>query len=72
MKEETKQTMWETWFILSLSSIIVLFIIGTMKDSRIIFPNWPYFAIAVLFNILVCIKIGTYLPKDTKRKDPNK
>jgi len=64
MKEETKQTIWEAWLILSLVSLIVLFITGVMESSKIDYPNWPYFAGIVIINLVFCLKIGTHVPKD--------
>jgi membrane protein YdbS with pleckstrin-like domain len=62
-KEQAHQTVWETWFVISLVLVIVIFITGLTPNSKIIYPNWPYYAIIVLFNLLVCIKIGTHIPK---------
>ena len=62
-KEEGRQTMWETWFVISLVLILVALVTGLMEYSKIDFPNWPYFVGIVVINFLFCIKIGIHTPK---------
>ena len=62
--EESKQTVWETWFVISIVLIVVMFVTGLMDNSKVYFPNWPYFAAGVLVNVVLCIKRGTHRPKE--------
>lgn len=58
-KEQSKQTMWETWFVASFIIFIAYFFVGTLENSRIDFPNYPYFAIAAVFNLAASVYYGT-------------
>ena len=55
---DSKQTMWETWFVLSIVILASYIIVGTMEGSVDMFPNWSIFAGIALFNFIVCLHIG--------------
>ena len=57
--EQSKQTMWETWFVASIIIFTAYFFVGTMENSRIDFPNYPYFAIISVINLAICVYYGT-------------
>ena len=58
-KEQSQQTMWETWFVTSFIIFSAYFFVGTLENSRIDFPNYPYFAIASVINLAICVYYGT-------------
>ena len=66
IKEESKQTLWETWFVISCMLILIVIFIGVTENSRIMFPSWPYFAGIVLINFIYCIMIGTRVVKESE------
>lgn len=66
-KEDSKQTIWETWFIISLVLLFVMLFIGTIENSKTIFPNWPYFAGVVIINLVLCLIKGTHVPKENNK-----
>lgn len=55
---DSKQTMWETWFVTSLVLVIVLFILGLMESSKEFIPEWPYIFGLVVANLCYCLFIG--------------
>lgn len=55
---DTKQTMWETWFVLSFVIIISYIFVGTIEGSQDMFPNWYIFATIVMFNFILCLHKG--------------
>lgn len=59
INNEFKQSMWETWFVISLILIIGVFIIGTAPNSKIIYPHWDIYAVFSVANGILCIVIGT-------------
>jgi uncharacterized membrane protein len=61
---ESKQTMWETWFVISVILCGVMIFTGTLEYSKLVFPNWPYFAVIVIANLVYCLKVGTLSPKE--------
>lgn len=61
---EAKETLWLIWFLASFIVFIVYFIIGTMEDSRIIFPNWDIFFGIVVVNLIYCCYVG-FKPRET-------
>ncbi len=64
LSEETKQTLWETWFVASVIVFLAYLFVGTLEGSKIIFPNWLVFAPISGINLLVCIIIGLKKPKE--------
>lgn len=61
---DSKQTMWETWFVISLIIFGAYFFVGTLENSMKEFPNWIYFMLLSTFNLLICIIIGCYPRKE--------
>jgi hypothetical protein len=57
--EETKQTMWETWFVASVIIFLAYFFVGTLENSKVDFPNWLPFKLASMVNLIICIIYGT-------------
>lgn len=55
---DSKQTMWETWFVASFIIVIAYIVVGTMEGAVDMFPNWGIFAGIALFNFIVCLHIG--------------
>lgn len=58
---EPKQTMWEIWFTISVILLLSTIVIGTFENSRIEYPNWPYWAIITFINF--CISLGYGMKK---------
>ena len=56
--EQTKQTIWEMWFVASAILFLAYFFVGTLENSKVDFPNYPYFAIAAVINLAICIYYG--------------
>ena len=61
--EETKQTMWETWFVASVIIFLAFFFVGTLDNSKTEFPNWLPFMLASCINLIICIYYGVKTPK---------
>ena len=55
---DSKQTMWETWFVLSFVILASYIIVGTMEGSVDMFPNWDIFAGIAMFNFIFCLYRG--------------
>lgn len=61
-KEEAQQTIWETWFLLSIIALLGLLFTGTLINSRVVFPNWTAYTLLACFNLLACIIVGVKKP----------
>ena len=57
-KEESRQFMWEMWFISSAVIFLSFFLVATMEGSKDAFPNLPIFATISLFNLAICVYKG--------------
>lgn len=62
-KEETKQTMWEYWFVASVIIFLAYFFVGTLENSKNEFPNWLPFMLIACINLVICIYYGHKTPK---------
>jgi hypothetical protein len=56
--EESRQTMWEMWFIASVIIFLVYFFVGTLEGSRDFLPNWLPFMLIACVNLIICIYYG--------------
>jgi membrane protein YdbS with pleckstrin-like domain len=56
---DSKQTMWETWFVLSVIIVFAYLVVGVMIGSEQQFPNWDIFAVLAIVNLLVCLYKGS-------------
>jgi len=56
--EQSKQTMWETWFVASIIIFFAYFFVGTLEGSRTAFPNLLPFMLASCINLIICIYYG--------------
>jgi uncharacterized protein (DUF983 family) len=56
---DSKQTMWETWFVISIVIVFAYLCVGVMTGSAEQFPNWDIFAILAIVNLLVCLYKGS-------------
>jgi hypothetical protein len=56
--EETKQTMWEYWFVASVIIFLAYLFVGTLEGSMIMFPNWLPFMLLACVNLIICIYYG--------------
>ena len=61
---DAKQTMWETWFNTSFILFMCVFFIGTLDNSQILIPWWPYAFVATGFNLAMCLYIGVRTTKE--------
>lgn len=61
-KEEAQQTIWETWFLISILALLGLLFTGTLINSRVVFPNWTAYTLLACFNLLACIIVGVKKP----------
>ena len=57
-----KQRTWEIWFILSCIIFLSLIFIGTLEGSKQFCPNWLYYILGSIINMLVCIYVGIRTP----------
>ena len=57
-KENSKQTAWESWFILSIVFFLGIFFICTLEGSREI-KELPYLGVIAIINLAICIYYGT-------------
>lgn len=64
MKEPIIQTGWEFWFVSSIVILIVMLLLGTLEDSRIFLPYWPYIFILSIINLVTCLYYGCRPIKD--------
>lgn len=55
---DSKQTMWEMWFVTSVVGVLSTIFLGSLDGSVEMFPNYPYWASAVMINFLVCLYYG--------------
>ena len=56
-KEDSKQTAWESWFILSIVFFGGIFFICTFEGSREI-KELPYLGAVATINLLICLHKG--------------
>jgi hypothetical protein len=56
MKLSQKQ--WEFWFLLSTIIFLLFIFVGTLKNSKITFPNWYYGMIGACVNMFLSIYVG--------------
>ena len=70
-----KQKTWEIWFVLSIIIFLSLMIIGTLHGSKQFCPNWLYYILGSIINMLACIYIGIKTTseddEDYYHQDPN-
>lgn len=60
-----KQKTWNIWFTLSTIIFLSLIFIGTLEGSKQFCPNWLYYMLGSIINMLAAIYIGfNYYPKD--------
>ena len=59
-----KQKTWEIWFILSCIIFLSLIFIGTLEGSKQFCPNWLYYTLGSIINMLVCIYVGIRTPSE--------
>lgn len=56
--EDSKQTIWEAWFVASVIIFLAYLFVGTLDGSIAFFPNWPYFFGLSLINLVICLYYG--------------
>ena len=56
--EDSKQTIWEAWFVASVIIFLAYLFVGTLDNSIKSFPNWPYFFGLSLTNLVICLYYG--------------
>lgn len=61
-KEDSKQTAWESWFILSIVFFGGIFFICTLEGSREV-AELPYFLAVSIINLAICLYKG-FKPRD--------
>lgn len=54
----SKQTMWETWFVTSVIIIMGMIFIGTLDNSKEAFPNYLLWLGVAFTNLCVAIGYG--------------
>lgn len=59
---DSKQTMWEIWFVASVIIFLSYFFVGTLEESKTFLPNWLPFMLASCINLIICIYYG-YKPR---------
>ena len=57
-QEHIKQTMWEYWFIASITIFLAFLFVGTLENSKSFLPNWPYFFSLSIINLAICLYKG--------------
>jgi len=57
-KEDAKQSMWESWFVLSIIFFIGIFFICTLEGSGEV-KELPYFLGVSIINLIICLFYGT-------------
>jgi len=55
---DSKQTMWETWFVASFVILVSYIFVGTMEGSKDMFPNWAIFTVIAMINFIFCTVKG--------------
>lgn len=58
MKQDNKQLIWETWFLMSVFIFMAYFFVGMLEGSREFFPNWIYFFGVACINLILCVGYG--------------
>ena len=56
-KEDSKQTAWESWFILSIVFFGGIFFICTLEGSREV-KELPYLGVVAIINLAICVYKG--------------
>lgn len=56
-KEDPRQVVWESWFILSIVFFGAIFFMCTLENSKEI-TELPYFLVVSIINLVYCIYIG--------------
>jgi hypothetical protein len=56
-KEDSKQTAWESWFIMSIVFFGGIFFICTLEGSREV-AELPYLGAVAIINLLICLYHG--------------
>lgn len=56
---EPKQTLWEAWFVSSVTLFLGTMFVGTCSGKVHLFPNYDMFLGVVVANLFMCILIGT-------------
>lgn len=55
---KNKERIWTIWFLLSILAFLSLIFVGMLDNSINDYPNWQYFMIATIVNLLAAIKVG--------------
>ena len=69
-----KQRTWNIWFTLSCIIFLSLIFIGTLEGSKQFCPNWLYYMLGTIINMLACIYVGVRTPSeddDYYNQDPD-
>lgn len=61
--EESRQTMWEMWFVASVIILLAYLFVGTLEGSKTFLPNWLPFMLLSMVNLIICIYKGCTTPK---------
>ena len=57
-KENSRQTAWESWFILSIVFFLGIFFICTLEGSKEV-KELPYLGAIAIINLIICLYYGT-------------
>lgn len=56
-KEDTKQVAWESWFVMSLTTVIGIAVVMALGNSREV-QDLPYLMAIAMINLLACVCVG--------------
>lgn len=57
VSNDTNQTMWESWFILSISTLCAIAFVMCLKESKDII-ELPYMLASCVLNLAICLYVG--------------
>jgi uncharacterized membrane protein len=55
---DSKQTVWETWFIISLMLVVFTFVLGLNFGPKEL-PSFPLIGVLANINLIYCIVVGS-------------
>ena len=64
---KNKERIWTIWFLLSILAFLSLIFVGMLDNSINDYPNWQYFMIATIVNLLAAIKVGLLSISDDEK-----
>ena len=59
LQKPNLEDIWEFWFVSSVIVVLVILFLGTLENSRLLLPYWPYAIVIAFINLITCVYYGT-------------